>query len=111
MCVREIPESNMLAIVAYVKCLNGVLLKTCILSGKTISESVPGPSATTDPSWPKTMVLGNSIIKEYHAYQIKPPNTYLPAQLKVDREYTLWIKMPAECGCQILKYLMRACMK
>jgi len=33
-------------------------------------------------------VLENSVVKGYHAYQIKPPITDPPTKLRVDREYT-----------------------
>ena len=36
----------------------------------------------------RTIILENSVIKGYHAYQIKPPSTDPPTKLIVDREYT-----------------------
>lgn len=53
-----------------------------------INEPVQGPSEASDPALSKTIVLENSVVKGYHAYQIKPPITDPPTKLRVDREYT-----------------------
>ena len=53
----------------------------------SISLQKPDDSMVLAPT-KKEMVLRNSVIKGYHFFQIRPPNTTPPTQLLVQPEYT-----------------------